>query len=295
MSQRLFVDGAAGTVGMAIMPHLKQMLKDGLLGEVVMLGDDCRKVRDARLAAMAEADIVLLCLPDDVARDAALMARETNPDLCILDTSAAHRCDDEWEYGMPELVRESALCTAKYVANPGCIATGCILLAQPLSMWHRPDLPKGEPGLPWMAFQAATGYSAGGSKGKASSDMPYLAKLGVAHRHLPEIQRYAKVTPTLTTLVGDWYQGMLVQSSVPVPAAEVYEAYMRAYGEMKHIAVQLAGPEGRRLSAQEKNWTNDVRIVVAEQPFGSVVTAVYDNLGKGSAGAAAHNLRLMLS
>ena len=295
MSQRLFVDGASGTVGMAITPHLIELLKDGLLSNIVELGEDTRKDRDARRFAMAEADIVLLCLPDDVARDAALMAREANPDICILDASAAHRCDDEWQYGMPELFSESEIRSARYVANPGCFATGCILLAKPLSTRVRHKLPVGDPGLPWMAFQGVTGYSAAGSKGFARPGKPYLAQLGTEHRHLPEIRRYARVTPTLTTLVGDWYQGMLVQATVPVSATEAFDAYQRAYEGMTHIEVSMAEPKDSRLSACAKNKTNAVRIVVASQPFGCTVAAAYDNLGKGSASAAAQNLRLMLS
>jgi N-acetyl-gamma-glutamyl-phosphate reductase len=291
---KLFIDGAAGTVGMAIAPHLKQLLKDGLLSEVAMLGDDCRKIRDARLSGMAEADIVLLCLPDDIARDAACMAANANPDVRILDASAAHRCDEDWQYGMPELFPDWKIGQARRVANPGCFATGCILLAEPLTQGS--DLLPGPTHKKWMAFQGVTGYSAAGVKAQDRDSMPYLTGMGTEHRHLPEIQLYSRVLPALSTIVGDWYQGMLVQSTILAPAEDVFDAYCAAYEDQQHITVTLAKSGDRRLSAVANNGTNDVSIMVAEQPDGfCVVAAAFDNLGKGSAGAAAHNLRLMLT
>lgn len=294
MRRRLFVDGASGTVGLAIRPYLKQLLEDGVLEEVLTLEEAFRKNVAARRASMAGSDIVLLCLPDDAARDAVQMAREVNPAVRILDASATHRCDAEWQYGLSELFPRQTIREAQFVANPGCFATGCILLAQPLSSWFKYELTR-ENGLPWMAFQGVTGYSAGGVKTQSSEDMPYLAQLGTVHRHLPEIERYALVTPALTTMVGNWYQGMLVQSTLQLDAEEVFEMYLAAYNGHENIIVSMAGPEQRRLSAVEQNGTTKVHIVVASQPTGCVVAAAYDNLGKGSAGAAAHNLRLMLS
>jgi N-acetyl-gamma-glutamyl-phosphate reductase len=266
-----------------------------VLDEVLTLEDAFRKNVAARRASMAGSDIVLLCLPDDAARDAARMAREANPSVRILDASAAHRCDAEWQYGLSELFPRKAIREAQFVANPGCFATGCILLSKPLSSWCKYQFPTGKNGLPWMAFQGVTGFSAGGVKTPSSEDMPYLAQLGTAHRHLPEIERYALVSPTLTTLVGNWYQGMLVQSTVQLDAEEVFEMYAAAYNGHENITVSRASPELRRLSAVEQNGTTKVHIVVASQPGGCVVAAAYDNLGKGSAGAAADNLRLMLT
>ncbi|WP_126223585.1 hypothetical protein [Burkholderia ambifaria] len=297
MSQRLFVDGASGTVGLAVMPHLMKLLEEELLSEVVVLSEDARKDTDARMAAMAEADIVLLCLPDDVALAAARMAKEVNPAVRLLDASAAHRCQPDWEYGLPELHPRMAqrIRSAQQVANPGCFATGCILLAKPLSTRYPLLLPHADGGLPWMAFQGITGYSAAGSRGQPADTMPYLAQLGRPHRHLAEIARYAHVTPMLTTMVGSWRQGMLVQAMVPLRAPDVYVAYIEAYGRCSDIDLRLAPQGGDKLSALVANGTNQVHLVVAPCGDGTLVAAAFDNLGKGSAGAAAHNLRLMLS
>jgi len=292
---RLFVDGAAGTVGLAVQPHLAQLQADGLLSDIIVLKESERKDAGRRAEAMAAADIVLLCLPDEVAEEAAKLVAKVNPRARVLDASAAHRCDDNWVYGLPEVTGKTEIRVAQRVANPGCFATGCILLGRPLAYRFKSAL-QTPTGKPCMAFQGVTGYSAGGSRAEVSAEMPYLTQLGTAHRHLPEIERHTGLAPTLTTIVGGWYQGMLVQATVPVPVAEVMEAYLEAYdGWFKHITVTQAGSGQRRLTAVSQNGTNDVHIMVGDQPYGTVVAAAFDNLGKGSAGAAADNLRLMLS
>ncbi|MBK3779976.1 N-acetyl-gamma-glutamyl-phosphate reductase [Paraburkholderia aspalathi] len=295
MSRRLFVDGASGTVGLAIRPYLKQLLEDGVLDEVLTLEEAFRKNIAARRASMAGSDIVLLCLPDDAARDAVRMAEEVNPGIRILDASAAHRCDPAWIYGLPEVMPANWIAKAKRVANPGCFATGCILLGWPIATHFRRELQSGDDMRPWLAFQGVTGYTAGGSRASAQPSMPVLTQLGTSHRHLREIQCYGTVTPTLTSMVGSWPQGMLVQSTVPLPARRVYEVYRNVYEHHQDVVVELADEQHRKLSATERNGTNSVKIVVSEQQYGTTVAAAYDNLGKGSAGAAAHNLRLMLT
>lgn len=288
---RLFVDGASGTVGMALQPHLTHLLAEGLVQQVHTLSPEQHRESAARQAAMAEADLVVLCLPDEIAPPAVDMALAANPAIRILDASAAHRCAPGWTYGLPEVTPAAEIAAAQFVANPGCFATGCILLARPLHqlLSHQAGNP-----LPWAAFQGITGYSAGGMKAQPHDSMPYLTQLGKAHRHLPEIERYARVKPHLTTMVGNWRHGMLVQLAVDLPVADVLQAYYATYAGTP-VEVSLAGDGHRRLSVQESRGHDSAHIMVAEQPHGSTVAIQFDNLGKGSAGAAAENLRLMLS
>lgn len=284
--KRVFVDGAAGTVGMSLRPHLDALVAQGRMA-LIELPPASRRDSLARQAAMRQADLVVLCLPDEAAREAVALVEQCNPAARILDASAAHRCAPGWVYGLPELTSRATISQARLVANPGCFATGAILLAAPLRALLGPSA--------WVPFQGITGYSAGGRKAQARPDMPRLVQLGLAHRHLPEIARYAHLTPALTALVGDWYRGMLVQATLPLPLDAVLEAYRTAYASHSHIRVQQAGPEQRQLSAQVANGTNEVHLCVAEQAYGGVtVAAAYDNLGKGSAGAAAVNLAWML-
>ena len=227
------------------------------------------------------------------------MVEEVNPEARILDASAAHRCADDWVYGLPEVTSPEAIRKAKRVANPGCFATGCILIARPLSRYLQ-DSEFGSGLLmgnnqPWMAFQGVTGYSAGGYHGHATADMPYMAQMGVEHRHLAEIAQYGEVVPTLSVIVADHCQGMVVQTSVPLNAGLVYQLLEAYYADSGCVIVSNASEDDRRLSAQVANRTNRVHIKVSSQPNGTVIAAAFDNLGKGSAGAAVENLRLMLA
>lgn len=285
MTTRIFVDGASGTVGMALRPHLEDLSLDQPL-KINRLGDDERRSVARRRAYIADADLVVLCLPDEAAATAVEMVREVNPRARILDASAAHRCAAGWTYGLPEIVGEDRIRAAQYVANPGCFATGCVLLARPLARL----LP-----TPWLPFQGVTGYSAGGKESTINIDQPWLAQLGIAHRHLPEIEQYGAVVPVLTTMVGNWHQGMLVQATIPLAADEVLEAYQTAYTGADAIEVLTPRKGQRRLLVKGNNRTNRVSIMVSGHTNGgTTVAAAYDNLGKGSAGAAAANIRLML-
>lgn len=285
--KRVFVDGASGTVGLALRPHLDALVAQERL-ELIELPAASRREPDARKDAMRQADLIVLCLPDDAAREAVAMVDQCHPEARILDASAAHRCAPGWAYGLPELTSPDLIRRARRIANPGCFATGAILLGAPISR----EL--GEKA--WVPFQGITGYSAGGRKAQAAPDMPRLVQMGQYHRHLPEIQRYANIaSPVLTTMVGDWYQGMLVQATLQLPADTILAAYQAAYASHRNIHVHPASPSLRQLSAQCANGTNEVHLRVVEQPYGgATVVAAYDNLGKGSAGAAAVNLSLML-
>lgn len=284
MALRVFVDGAAGTVGSALHLHLAYMVAEGVIEQLV-LPEAHRKDAEWRKAVMREADIVVVCLPDDEAGAAVALVESVNPGARILDASATHRCHPEWVYGLPELGFAEAIGQSARVANPGCFASACILGGKPLVEAFA---------LPLMAFQGVTGYSAAGKKGTPEG-APMLVQFGKAHRHLPEIARYTGAQAVLTTMVGPWKRGMLVQAYVPVDADRVYDVLAQAYAGTQ-VSVAMADATHGRVDPQGCNGSNAVAISVAGQPGGGAsVAVVLDNLGKGSAGAAADNLKRMIS
>lgn len=285
MSKTIFVDGAAGTVGLALNPHLDVLKQQGFIKGVIELDENERLDVGARQWAMQEADIVVLCLPDDVAVDAARMAMEINPDVRILDASAAHRCNPAWVYGMPEVASAEVISAARLVANPGCFATACILAAFPLRHVRTS-----------FVFHGLTGYSAAGRRlGDKPEGVPRLTQFGLLHRHIPEIMAHAGVSPVLTTFIGDWYQGMLVQTNVDLPSEKVLKVVQDCYSGSTKVLVTRAEDLNYKVDPQACNGTNNALIAVAGQPDGtSSIAVVLDNLGRGSAANAAHNLRLML-
>jgi N-acetyl-gamma-glutamyl-phosphate reductase len=280
---RVFVDGAAGTVGAALQPHLEKLQAEGLI-ELVTVDELLRKDPIARQAAFCLSDVVVLCLPDPEAGAAVALVEAVNPSARILDASAAHRCNEDWVYGFPEVTSARAIAAAHRVANPGCFASACILAGKPLVDAF---------GVSQLQFQGITGYSAGGRKARPD-DMPRLVQFGREHRHLPEIARYTGAVPVLTTTVGPWKQGMMVQTFVQFAEDQVLQAFEEAYQGIQGIRVASAQALNYRVDPQGCNGTNDVLVCVAGQPGGGTsVAVVLDNLGKGSAGAAADNLRLM--
>ncbi|CAB5514399.1 N-acetyl-gamma-glutamyl-phosphate reductase [Achromobacter anxifer] len=276
---RIFIDGAYGTVGLALKERLASLVDAGL--EVIEIPEDDRRNRTVRGDAYADADLVVLCVPDEEASYAAVRVDRANHRAKILDASAAHRCNPDWVYGLPQLCGAARIAGAKMVANPGCFASACILAARPL-------------GLRAMDFHGITGFSAGGTRADA---VPRLTQFGKEHRHLPEIRQFGLPDPTLTTSVGPWYQGMLVQATVDLPIEAVYDRYQTSYEEDPEIQVSIVGPDDKaRLPIEACNGTNGLQIHLAALPGTrrTAVAVVLDNLGKGSAGAAAKNIALML-
>lgn len=287
---RLLILGSSGTVGFALQHHLQSLAAEGLVADVATLEGDA--LRDmGQVTAMAScADIVVFCLPDQQAEQYYLAVRSANSQARFLDASARFRTDSRWTYGLPEVVGAEAIAKARRVANPGCLATGCILLGRIIA-WHLRETAQATL-RPWLAFQGITGYSAMGNRGTPRTQ---LAQMGKSHRHLPEIARYGEVTPVLTTFVGQWRQGMIVQTTVPLPTDALWAASQLLYAETGIILLRT--PEmGDTIDATTCNGTNAVQLQLTEHPrgAGTTLTAVYDNLGKGSAAAAANNLRLMI-
>lgn len=307
MTHRVFIDGQAGTTGLEIHSHLA--LRDDL--ELLQIDAAERKSTAARRELINAADLVILCLPDDAARESAGLV--SNPQVKVLDASTAHRVDRQWVYGLPELGsgQRKAIASSTRVTNPGCYAQGFVLLVRPLV--DAGLLPRNQP----LSAHAISGYSGGGREmieryerraaehpGELWHVRPYA--LDLSHKHLPEMREHAGLdnTPIFAPAVGHYYRGMLVQ--VPIFAAQLTRPTDRAtltkllaerYADETLIDV-VADPEALleqgQLCAQDMNHTNAVELMVFGSGERMLLSARLDNLGKGAAGAAVQNLNLML-
>ena len=306
MTAKIFIDGEAGTTGLQIRERLATRKDLQLLA----IPPERRKDTAARAELLNKADIAILCLPDDAAKES--VALITNNTTRVIDASTAYRVAAGWAYGFAELDRAQAavIAAAKRVSNPGCWPQGVIAALRPLIAAGL--LPASHA----ISVNGVSGYSGGGkamiadyeSKGDAAPEfMPY--GLGFAHKHLPEMQHYAQLStqPLFMPAVGNYAQGML--TCVPLQLAflpriptgkELHAAIADHFASIAHSYVEVAPlaalertPE---LDPQCLNGTNRLRIhVFANDSKAQVLLmAVYDNLGKGASGAAVQNLNLML-
>ena len=298
MNARIFIDGQAGTTGLGIAQRLEA---DGGFS-LITLPETSRKSPEARAEAMGRADLTVLCLPDDAAREAVAIAPQG---ARILDASTAHRVAPGWVYGFAELHpgQAEAIAQAGRVANPGCYATGAIALLRPLTAL---GLLAAEAPL---SINAVSGYSGGGKTMIADHEAQggpafELYALGLKHKHLPEIVRYGGLAraPVFVPSVGHFAQGMLVcvplhleQLAKAGAAAQLADAYADYYAGAETISVHR-GIWGGNLDPQALNNTNRLEIFIcANEAAGqAVLVARLDNLGKGASGAAVQNMKLML-
>jgi N-acetyl-gamma-glutamyl-phosphate reductase len=307
MVATVFIDGEVGTTGLQI----RQRLSDRRDLKVVAIDPAERKLTDARRRHLNAADVAILCLPDDAAREAVGLI--DNPDTRVIDASTAHRTSSGWTFGFPEMAvgQREAIVGAKRVSNPGCWSTAFIALVRPLV--EAGLIPRDWP----LTVHGVSGYSGGGkamiaefeaAPGEGPAAPPFRAYgLAMGHKHLPEMRQYTGLAhiPVFSPAVGRYFKGMAVEAPLPLYAlparprlADIHEALVGAYGECGFVEVAplAQSAEIRAIEPESLNGTNRMRLYVfgTDDPGQARLIAVLDNLGKGASGAAVQNLNLML-
>jgi N-acetyl-gamma-glutamyl-phosphate reductase len=307
MTAKIFIDGAAGTTGLEIRERLSGRSDLSL----ITLGEAERKNAGARKRALNDADLVILCLPDDAAREAVSLI--DNPNVRVIDASTAHRVADGWTYGFAELFSDGyeKIAAAKRVGNPGCWATGFLALARPLvtAGLVPADFP--------LTVHGISGYSGGGKsmiEEFEKKDSPVFVEtvhrgyaLGLSHKHIPEMMRHAGIShpPLFSPAVGRFYRGMLVEIPLQLWALpgkpsvkDIHAALAAAYPARPLVEVasleEAAGISG--LDGEILSGSNRMKLFVFgnEKAGQARLVAALDNLGKGAGGAAIQNLNIML-
>ena len=295
--KKVFIDGSAGTTGLRIYERLADRSDLSL----ITLADDVRKDPEARRAAIAEADIAFLCLPDDAARESAALAEGT--DTVVIDTSTAHRTNPAWAYGFPELAgAREKIAASRRIANPGCHASGFVALVAPLVA---AGIIKRDARL--SAF-SLTGYSGGGKKMIAEYedaelplyyDAPRAYGLTQKHKHLPEmcVVTGLENAPVFVPVVAPYYAGMEV--SVPLHAADICgtAADIRACLAAAYPSGMVRYSEENEdgfLSASFMEGRDDMLVTVTGNDERILLVSRFDNLGKGASGAAIQNMNIVL-
>ncbi len=304
MTHRVYVDGQEGTTGLRINEYLAQRRDI----EVLRIDPERRKDPAERARLLNAADVAFLCLPDAAAREAVAMV--TNPATCVIDASTAHRTQPGWVFGLPELApgQREQLRAAKRIANPGCHATGFILLLRPL-------VDAGlVPASAAISATSITGYSGGGKKmieqyqaGKdpvLTAPRPY--GLALSHKHIPEMMAHTGLAtrPVFMPIVSNFYKGLAV--SVPLhlkalgtTAEALHKAFEQRYASERFVRVlPLSDPAtlegGGYFDVQACNDTNRVDIGVFAGHDQAILMARLDNLGKGASGAAVQAMNVHL-
>lgn len=298
--KKVFIDGSVGTTGLRIYERLSGREDIQLL----TLPEEKRKDASARKEMLNSADIVFLCLPDDASREAVAMTE--NPDVVIIDASTAHRTEKDWAYGFPELSKthKDKVCTGKRIAVPGCHASGFIALVYPLI----------EAGIldkdVLLTCHSVTGYSGGGKKmiaqyGDAERDKllnaPRQYALSQQHKHLKEMKAVCGLenAPVFCPIVSDFYSGMhvtvpLFKSQLKKGTIEDIKAVYKAKYTTEFVKYEESVDEDGFISGLANADTDGMKIAVYGNEERILLTAVYDNLGKGASGAGIECMNLAL-
>ncbi|MGO5030060.1 N-acetyl-gamma-glutamyl-phosphate reductase [Candidatus Agathobaculum pullicola] len=296
MKPKVYIDGKEGTTGLQIYDRLSK--RDDI--ELLLIDEEKRKDTDERRKFLNAADIVFLCLPDAAAKEAVSLIE--NQDTRVIDASTAHRTNPDWDYGFAELSKAHrvAIESSKRVANPGCHASGFISSVYPL-VAH--DVVPAD-----FAFTCSslTGYSGGGKKMIAEyedvgrdpkHDSERIYGLNLRHKHLPEMEYVCGLmqAPVFVPVVGDFYQGMATTIMLPgLDAKRVHEALSKHYEGQKLVTVAPLGGDAPVIYANTLAGHDSLRLIVCGHEEQTIVTALFDNLGKGASGAAVQNMNIML-
>lgn len=298
---KVFIDGGHGTTGLRINEYLAGRRDI----EVLSIDPEKRKDLSARVDMIKQADVTILCLPDAAAAE---IAEAAPADSVIIDTSTAHRTAAGWTYGMPELSgdQRDAIRSSTRIANPGCHASGFILLVRPLidaGLLDRDAL---------LTCFCMTGYSGGGKKMIASYEdperngslgSPGQYALGQSHKHLPEMVKMTGLenAPCFSPVVADFYSGMVM--TVPLHTSqlkcgagpdEIKKILHDSYDSEPLITVHDEAPEGGTVYSDPMAGNNGMEMYVTGNDERVLLIASYDNLGKGASGAAVQNLNIVL-
>ena len=298
MKPTVFIDGEAGTTGLQI--------RDRLAGrsdlELLSIDPAKRKDEAERAELLNAADVAILCLPDEAAREAVKLV--ANPDTVIIDASSAHRTHPDWAYGFPEMAdgQRDLIRDSKRISNPGCYPTGFIALMRPLV--EAGLVPANYP----VTVNAVSGYS-GGGKGmiaefEAGGDAYRAYGLGQSHKHAPEMAHHTGLAnrPVFTPAVGHYAQGMIVEVplalwSLRLTRGRIVEALTAQYAGAGFVQVcPLDEADAMtKLEPEARNGSNLLDLFVFGNDEQARLMARFDNLGKGASGAAVQNLNLVLA
>jgi len=305
---KVYIDGSAGTTGLRIQDRLSA--REDI--ELSVLPYEDRRDTEKRRAATAEADLTILCLPDDAAIEAAAWAKGENTK--VVDASTAHRVNENWAFGLPEMTpdQRDKIAASSNVSNPGCYPTGMILSIRPLI--ENGFLSKDAP----ITIHALSGYSGGGKKliAKWEGGQPDLENLPfespyalhTVHKHVPEMTKYAglKYEPQFMPSVGPFITGMRLE--IPLhksvlaqntTATEIWEVLDQRYANEQFVKIHgienALAYSDPAFDPRATNDTNRCDISVIPNPLGHILIVIQiDNLGKGASGAAVQNMNLML-